>query len=461
MDIFSLVGVGTISLLIYIAVIILINVILKRKMAEAMLWSVLVLLVIGGVTGNNAGVLLTDGMQFAFKQETLFAAVAFVFMAYLMGATGVIGRLVTILNSILGRLAGGPAYVSTIASALFGMVSGSGSGNASAVGSITIPWMTETGWSKESAATIVAGNAGLGIAFPPSSSMFLLLGMPAIAAELTSGELYMTLLSGAVMLLISRLILVFYYTKKYKIKAVPSESILPLGRSVRENGTSLAIFLGILLPILVTMGPFYDYLEGLIQFGADAVDHVSMLVWIPILMSVIVAIEGRDKLPKSGKGWWEFIRKSVGKYSEVGMLLFAAFVASRILIKLGLEKEITAIMEVLGSHSALMVVLVIAVLISMMVGPFSGTATTTAIGSVAYIAFRSVGVAPAVACTAFLILASNEGCMPPSSAPVYIAAGIASVDKPGAIFKDTVLHFAIPAIIIGILIALGILPVIH
>lgn len=51
--------------------------------------------------------------------------------------------------------------------------------------------------------------------------------------------------------------------------------------------------------------------------------------------------------------------------------------------------------------------------------------------------------------------------MPPSSAPVYIAAGIASVDKPGAIFKDTVLHFAIPAIIIGILIALGIFPVIQ
>lgn len=37
MDIFSLVGAGTISLLVYIAAIILINVVLKRKMAEAML----------------------------------------------------------------------------------------------------------------------------------------------------------------------------------------------------------------------------------------------------------------------------------------------------------------------------------------------------------------------------------------------------------------------------------------
>ena len=70
------------------------------------------------------------------------------------------------------------------------MVSGSGSGNASAVGSITIPWMKQSGWSTERATTIVAGNAGLGMIFPPSSSMLLLLGMEAIAAELESNTLY-------------------------------------------------------------------------------------------------------------------------------------------------------------------------------------------------------------------------------------------------------------------------------
>lgn len=458
MEILNMVGIGVISLFIYIFVIIIVNVIFKRKMAEAMLWAVIVLVFIGGLTGKDPLFLLKDGITFAFKQETLFASVAFVFMAYLMSATGVIGRLVTILNSILGRLAGGPAYVSSIASALFGMVSGSGSGNASAVGSITIPWMEETGWSKESAATIVAGNAGLGIAFPPSSSMFLLLGMPAIAAELTSGTLYMTLLNGALLLLAARLLVVFYYTRKYKIKAVPSEQRLPLSRSVKENGTSLTIFLGILIPILITMGPFNGHLKAMAWFGEEAVKSISMLVWIPVLMSVIVAIEGRDKLPKNIKGWWKFIETSISKYSEVGMLLFAAFVASRILIKLGLESEITAIMETLGDYSPVMVVAVIAILISMMVGPFSGTATTTAIGSVAYIAFRSIGVEPAVSCTAFLLMASNEGCIPPSSAPVYIAAGIASVEKPGVIFKNTVLHFALPAIIIGVLIALGMIP---
>lgn len=459
MGIIENIGLGTISLVIYILSIIILNVLCKRKMAESMTWSVLLLLVIGLVTGNNVKKLAVEGINFAIKQETLFAALSFVFMAYLMSTTGVIERLVKILNSFLGKLAGGPAYVSTIASALFGMVSGSGSGNASAVGSITIPWMRETGWSKEDAAIIVAGNAGLGIAFPPSSSMFLLLGMPAIAAELTSSELYGPLFIAATYLLISRLILVFIYVKKKGIKAVPNDLIMPIGKALKENGLSLSIFLGVIIPLLVTMGPISRFLTAQESFGASGLKSISMLVWIPVLMSVITIIEGWKRLPHSIKGWFEYVKKGIGKYSEVGVLLFAAFIASRILILLGLQSEITAIMEVLAGHSKLLVILIIALLISMMVGPFSGTATTTAVGSIAYIAFRSIGISPAVACSAFLILSSNEGCMPPSSAPLYIASGIADVERPGSIFKITVLHFGIPAIIIGILIALGILPI--
>ena len=459
MGIFDNIGLGTISLIIYIATIIILNVIVKRKMAESMVWSVLLLLIIGLITGNDAKKLAVEGLNFAMKQETLFAALSFVFMAYLMGTTGVIERLVKILNSVLGKLPGGPAYVSTIASALFGMVSGSGSGNASAVGSITIPWMRETGWTKEDAAAIVAGNAGLGIAFPPSSSMFLLLGMPAISAELTSSGLYGPLFLAALYLLISRLILIFIYVKKKGIKAVPNELIMPVGKALKENGTSLSIFLGVIIPLLVTMGPISKYLTSHPSFGPKALKSISMLVWIPILMSTITIIEGWKKLPHSFGGWFEYIKKGIGKYSEVGVLLFAAFIASRILILLGLQKEITAIMNVLAGHSKFLVIGLIALLITMMVGPFSGTATTTAVGSITYIAFRSIGISPAVACSAFLILASNEGCMPPSSAPLYIAAGIADVDRPGSIFKTTVLHFAIPAIIIGILVALGILPI--
>lgn len=458
MELFSYLGIGTLSLIIYIIVVISVNTVLKRPISEAMFAAMVVLLGISAVAGYNPAAMLIQGVAIALQQEALFAAMAFVFMAYMMDKTKIVARLVLILNSLLGKLAGGAGYVSTLASALFGMVSGSGTGNASTVGSITIPWMEETGWSKEAATTVVAGNAGLGMVFPPSSSMFLLLGMPAIAAELTSSQLYITVMGAALIVLVYRLLLVFYYVHKYGIKAVVSDTPQNLSRTFRENWISLSLFIGIAVPILLTMGPVAGWLEAQPGFGAEGVDSISLLIWIPILTTIVVIITGWKYLPHSTKGWYEFASQAVGKYREIGMMCICAFAASYIFIRLGLEKEVASVFGVLGSTSPLLVILCIALLTSMMVGPFTGTATTTALGSVAYLALRSVGVSPAVACTAFLILVSNEGCIPPNSGPIFIASGISGLDKPSKIYKPLIFHYAIPTILIAILVAVGIIP---
>ncbi len=458
----GLIGIGIISLVVYIVTILVLNMAFKRKMAEAMMWSFLLLLIIGAAfAGKNSFELAKEGLAYAARQEVVYASMAFVFMAFVMDKTGVIQRLVNILNSLLGQLPGGSGYVSTIGSALFGMVSGSGSGNASAVGSITVPWMMQAGWSRERATTIVAGNAGLGMIFPPSSSMLLLLGMESIAGELTSGELYFGLMGTALIVLAYRLAVVFLYAKKDGLKPVPKDQIMPLGQALKENGSSLSIFLGVLIPLVCTMGPLGDLIKTTLNASAEkSFSAISIVLWIPILMSLVTIIEGWSKLPHTFSGWISMIRSSVGKYSEVGCLLFFAFAASRVLISLGLEKEFTTIFDVLGAYSPVLVVLVVALLTSLMVGPFTGTATTTAIGSMAYAALRSLGLAPVACCVAFLNLISNEGCIPPNSAPIYIASGISGLDDPARIFKNLILHYALPVVLIAILIMLGILPVI-
>ena len=102
-----MIGIGIISLLIYIASILVINMVLKRKMAESMMWSFLLILLLGGIFGGQSVVTLAQtGIKSAAKQEVVYASMAFVFMAFMMDKTGVIGRLVEILNSILGRLPG-------------------------------------------------------------------------------------------------------------------------------------------------------------------------------------------------------------------------------------------------------------------------------------------------------------------------------------------------------------------
>ena len=452
-------GIGTLSLVVYIAVIIGITYFFKRPITEAMLAAFVALLVIAAAAGHNPLGLLVEGILFTMAQEAVFAAMAFVYMAYIMEKTQIVVRLVQILNSLLGRLAGGAGYVSTIASALFGMVSGSGTGNASTVGSITIPWMEETGWSKPRATSVVAGNAGLGMVFPPSSSMFLLLGMPAIAAELTSSDLYVTLMGAALMVLAYRLVIIFCYVRKDGIQAASPENILPIGQSIRENWISVSLFLGIIIPLMLTMGPLASWLSAQASFGPKAVKSISLLVWIPMLTTIICIVTGWKHLPHSAKGWFDMHVKVLPRYKEIGGLMLVAFAASRVLVRLGLEVEVANVFDALGQQSKLWVILAIAVLVTMMVGPFSGTATTTAVGSVAYLAFRSIGLSPALACSVFLILASNEGCVPPNSGPIYLASGISGLDNPAVIFKPLLFHYAIPTVLIAILFAVGIIPV--
>ena len=179
-----MVGIGILTFVVYIGFVILWNTLAKRSIAEAM---AIGLLIACAFNGSNFLPVLRDSVVSALSDNVMLAIMLFTFMSAIVTATGIIGRLVNILNSLLGRIRGGPAYVSACASALFGLIAGSGTGNAAAVGSITIPWMKQTGWPGSVAATMNAGNAGLGIALPPSTPMLLMIGFPVVAQSI-SGE---------------------------------------------------------------------------------------------------------------------------------------------------------------------------------------------------------------------------------------------------------------------------------
>ena len=58
----------------------------------------------------------------AMTDEIVYATMLFVFMGYILDKVGVLDRLIDLLNSLLGGIKGGPAYVSTVGSAALGSV---------------------------------------------------------------------------------------------------------------------------------------------------------------------------------------------------------------------------------------------------------------------------------------------------------------------------------------------------
>ena len=69
-------------------------------------------------------------------------------MYMLTGSLMVGGRLgqylIDLLTTLMGRVHGGPAQVGVLSSTIFGGVSGSAVADASAIGSMLIPWISST-----------------------------------------------------------------------------------------------------------------------------------------------------------------------------------------------------------------------------------------------------------------------------------------------------------------------------
>lgn len=442
------------ALIAYIALIVVWNGVLKRNIGEAMLVGFIAVCFFGG---TDFLPVLWEGLVGAASEEVVFAALTFVFMGYMLGELGLMQRQVAILNSIFGRFRGGAGYVSSVASALFGSVSGSGSGNAAAVGSITIPWMTRSNWSPVLASTLVAGNAGLGISFPPSSSMFLLLGSAAVSPYVSADMLFVGLLCGGLWTLLHRLILVFIWVRKFGIDKVSKDDIQPFTTALKQGWTALMIYLGIAIPLFLTVGPGAAWTAS--RLGADAADAISIIVWIPVLVLLAAIIIGWKNLPRTGHGWNMLLEKVAPQYAVVGATLFFAFAAAASLGELGLSDDLTVLMEKLNAP-AFVVALLVGVLILVIAAPLTGTATIAAVGGVAFTALTAAGAAPLAAAVAILVFASTEGASPPGAAPIYIATGIAGVD-PGKTFVRLITWFVLPTLVIGALIAIGLLPIIH
>ncbi|CAH0298338.1 hypothetical protein [Peribacillus simplex] len=80
-------------------------------------------------------------------------------------------------------------------------------------------------------ATVAAGNVGLGIAYPPSRSMFILLGFAPIAALVSEAQLYVALLAGGAYQILYRIFLTMWFVRCYKIKTLSTEFVQPIGQS--------------------------------------------------------------------------------------------------------------------------------------------------------------------------------------------------------------------------------------
>ena len=109
----------------------------------------------------------TNGMIGVILSVAVLIVVPFTLMGQVLGRTGGAAYFADLAMSAMGNFRGGAAKIAVFGSALFGMISGAAVSNVVAVGIVTIPLMSRSGFSPTRAAAIESVGSTGGQLMPP------------------------------------------------------------------------------------------------------------------------------------------------------------------------------------------------------------------------------------------------------------------------------------------------------
>ncbi|QFG22281.1 TRAP transporter large permease subunit [Actinomadura sp. WMMB 499] len=415
------------ALLMLIALIALIGVlflVFKRPMYENMACGLLLLVALSGQWEHLGEYLVMPA------QDSLFYVIfTFMVLAVLFDATDVVGRIVQIMLALIGRFRGGSGYVATLTSAFMASLSGSGPGNAAAVGAFTIPMMKRAGFKPHTAASIEMSASMLGNIIPPAGIIFLTYG---VVDRLYPGEISLsgwTLASYTVGLwfLLQKIVVLFAICRVTKVEPIPVAERPRLREAWRDGWPAL------LLPVLMFVPLLIDFLgEDMLiaRLGEEGADNFSsaVLMFTPGIAAAYALLIGRRSLP-GGKlrlaPVLEIFRGSLPKVVPVAATVYFAYAISDAFVGLDADAEIQEWVTGLDLNIAALVVLLPLVFAVLgMVLP--GTAQVAILGGSLVAAWAALGGDPLLLAVMLPALTGAlEGMTPPLALGLFVTMGIA------------------------------------
>jgi len=103
----------------------------------------------------------------------LLAIPCFVIAGMLMEYGNITHHIVSVVKQLVGRTPGGLGITTILACTFFAAISGSGPGTVAAVGTLLIPAMIKSGYSRSYAAAAASSGGTIGIMIPPSNPLII------------------------------------------------------------------------------------------------------------------------------------------------------------------------------------------------------------------------------------------------------------------------------------------------
>jgi C4-dicarboxylate transporter, DctM subunit len=177
---------------------------------------------------------------------TLLAIPFFILAGHAMERAGISGRLINLIDALVGHIRGGLALVTVISCCFFGAISGSGPATVAAIGLISIPAMVKNGYDKVYSVALVASAAEVAILIPPSIALVVY----GVISETSIGQLFMAGMLPGILMGTSLMVLGYWKSREKGSGGTPRPRA-PL----KEVGRAFIDALwGLLAPVIILGG---------------------------------------------------------------------------------------------------------------------------------------------------------------------------------------------------------------
>ena len=353
----------------------------------------------------------TNGMIGQILGVAVLIVVPFTLMGQVLGRTGGAAYFADLAMSSMGRFRGGAAKIAVVGSGLFGMISGAAVSNVMAVGIVTIPLMSRSGFTPTRAAAIESVGSTGGQLMPPvmGAAAFIM----AEFLQVPYGAVCIAATIPAILYYAALFIHVDLEAAKHRIGAAQVENIPPF-REVLISGWHFPIPIAFLIATLI----WPEYFQ--IPIERAAIYSTGLL----IVFSLAFGYRGARVTPRqmlraildTGRAALDIILIGAAAGMVVGALNISG-------ISFGLTLQL---IEISGQN--LFVLLLLTAVISIILGMGMPTVSVYVLtASLLAPSIVKLGVSPMAAHMYVMYFGMLSMITPPVAIAAYAAANIARV----------------------------------
>ena len=270
----------------------------------------------------------------------LLAVPMFVLSGIIMAKGGISKKLFDVFAYFLGKFTAGMPCAVVVTCLFYGAISGSAPATVAAVGSMTIPILTNLGYDLTFSTAIVAVAGGLGVIIPPSIP-FIMYGM---ASGASVSDLFLAGVVPGLMIGVLLMIYAIYYCKRY---GEDKEKIHAEVQMLHDKGLLQVLkesFFALLSPVIIL---------GCIYTGVASPTEAAVIsVFYALIISLFVYrnIKVQDI--------WAILVEAIRTFTPILFILAASTAFSRVLTLMQVPQTVSEFI-LNNFHSPVAILLII------------------------------------------------------------------------------------------------------